>query len=65
MNTSTHIIYIYMPIAYRYMLTVHLMKMFQNKRTRNSYTIFIEVEGQNISYNNYNRGKKTAFGIFD
>jgi len=39
MNTSTHIIY--MPIAYRYMLTVHLIKMFQNKRTRNSYTIYL------------------------
>jgi len=42
-STSTHIIYIYiyMPIAYRFMLTVHLIKMFQNKRTRNSYTIYL------------------------
>lgn len=30
-----------MPIAYRYMLTVHLIKIFQNKRTRNSYTIYL------------------------
>jgi len=33
--------YIYISIAYRYMLTVHLIKMFQNKRTRNSYIIYL------------------------
>jgi len=46
------------------MSTVHLIKMFQNARTRILYTISIKVEGRHISYNNYNRGEKNCIRYF-